>query len=111
MKYDLDQTGLYTVFRPYQLEAMRLLWENRESFSTREVWEHVNRRLESSLTTISRASVINFLGAMEKEGFLKYTETTGKGGHRKLFYSNVTEEGFKELLRQRLYTHVKDNLQ
>jgi len=111
MIYDLDETGLHTVFKHYQLEAMRLLWENHASFSTKDVWQHVNEALEPSMKTISRSSIINFLDTMEKEGFLEYTEITGKGGHRRLYYSNINEDKFKAALQSRIYNHVKNNLQ
>jgi len=110
MKYDLTETGLNTVFKQYQLEAMRLLWENHESFSTREVWNHVNEKLEPCMKTISRASIINFLDAMENEKVLEYTETTGKGGHRRLYYSNIDEDGFRKELLSRLIDSANKNL-
>ena len=46
--------------------------------------------------TISRASVINFLDSMVDDGILAYTETTGKGGYRRIYMFKYDEAGFKE---------------
>jgi len=46
--------------------------------------------------TISRASVINFLDSMVDDGILAYTETTGKGGYRRIYMFKHDEAGFKE---------------
>ena len=118
MKYNINAEGLGSIFKPYQEIAMKLLWENRESFSTRQVWEHVNAEFgrdtpdtipASIPQTISRASIINLLLAMEKENHLKYTTTTGKGGHRRLYYSEVDENGFKRAFLVRLIDSANKN--
>jgi len=90
---DLTQDpGLGLVLKDYQEAAMHILWKTGEG-SSRDVWEAVNKNL-LGIRTISRASIINFLNAMVDEGFLSYTETTGKGGHRRIYTVAVTEEEF-----------------
>jgi len=96
---DLSQEGLAMLFKDYQEVAMKLLWGTDKSQSSRDVWIHVNQQLEKvggrpngKRPDISRASIINFLNRMVDEGVLGYTETTGKGGHRRLYYAELTEE-------------------
>ena len=69
---------------------MQILWEGG-NHSSRQVWEEVNKRMP---TTISRASIINFLNAMVDDGALGYTETTGKGGYRRIYTAAKDEQEF-----------------
>ena len=75
---DLSETGLEMFFRPYQIEALELLWNTEETLSSRKVWEQVNQKLDG---TISRASIINFLNASVENGLrlLRKEATRGSG--------------------------------
>ena len=85
---DLTEKGLEMFFKPYQIAALDLLWNNDEHLSSREVWEQVNEKLDG---TISRASIINFLNASVENGLLDYMETTGKGGYRRLYTPKLSK--------------------
>jgi hypothetical protein len=104
LEIDLSQSGLRLVFKDYMEEAMNLLWgeveyqgkareNNGLEFSSREVWTHINNTIETR-ESISRASVINFLNAMCTDGFLDYSEITGKGGHRRIYRAKITKASF-----------------
>jgi predicted transcriptional regulator len=91
--------GLSKVFRDYQEEALRFVWErNEEGAISREVWSHTNDRLVGK--TISRASIINFLNAMVDEGVLDYDERTGKGGYHRVYRPKLNETAFKKYVAQ-----------
>jgi hypothetical protein len=93
--FDTREDGFRTVVKDYQEMALRFVWGSGEGgFSSREAWLNVNKELGGS-GSISRASIINFLNAMVDEGALSYTETTGKGGHRRIYSPPLDEEGFK----------------
>ena len=83
------------LFKDYQEEALKYLWETDDGKSSRQVWTHTNQAL-TGIRTISRASIINFLNAMVDEGVLTYTEITGKGGHRKIYAAEMNENSFKQ---------------
>ena len=51
------------------------------------------RSLEGS---ISRASIINFLNDVVDEELLTFTETTGKGGHHRVYYMKYGETEYKQ---------------
>jgi len=51
---------------------------------------------ESPKGPISRASIINFLNEMVDEELLNFTETTGKGGHHRVYYIKYGETEFIE---------------
>lgn len=88
LNLDLQETGLAMFFKPYQITSLNILWKSDEPQSSRQVWERVNEELSES---ISRASIINFLNASVDNGLLDYTETTGKGGYRRLYSSKLTK--------------------
>jgi len=64
-----------------------------EGANSRAVWVNVNESLQGS---ISRASIINYLNAMVDEALLTYTETTGKGGHQRVYYMKHGETELKQ---------------
>jgi predicted transcriptional regulator len=93
---DTAGKGLAMVLKDYQEVALRYLWRlDGEGASSRDVWMQVNEDLKGK-RTISRASIINFLNSMVDEGVLNYTETTGKGGHRRIYSAKFDEAEFKQ---------------
>jgi hypothetical protein len=95
---DTSSEGLEMVLKDYQEAALRYLWRlDGGGASSRDVWVQVNEDLKGK-RTISRASIINFLNSMVDEGVLNYTETTGKGGHRRIYSAKYDEAGFKEYI-------------
>ena len=95
VSYDASKSGLGTILRDYQESALRYLWRlGGQGAGSRDVWVQVNQELGGR--TISRASVINFLDSMTDEGILTFTETTGKGGYRRIYMFKYDEAGFKE---------------
>ena len=93
---DPDKTGLEKVLRDYQIEALRMVWDDDpKGVNSREVYQYVNKQLEG-VRTISRASIINFLNAMCDEGVLAYVEETCKGGTRRKYSTGLDEEEFKK---------------
>ena len=104
LSLDLSETGLEMFFKPYQIISLDILWNNEETLGSRQVWEQANEQLPG---TISRASIINFLNASVENGFLDYVETTGKGGHRRLYSSRLTKPETSTFLTEK----VRESLQ
>ena len=97
---DTAGEGLAMVLKDYQEEALKYLWRlNGDGASSRDVWVQVNKDLEGK-RTISRASIINFLNSMVDEGVLNYIETTGKGGHRRIYSAKYDEAEFKQFVAE-----------
>jgi len=93
---DPGKTGFEKVLRDYQIEALRMVWDDDpKGVNSREVHQHVNKQLEGA-RTISRASIINFLNAMCDEGVLAYVEETCKGGTRRKYFTGMDEGEFKK---------------
>jgi hypothetical protein len=94
LQLDTGKENLRMFFKDWQVEALRYLWTvYPEGANSRKVWENVNDRLQGS---ISRASIINYLNAMVDDDLLTYTETTGKGGHHRVYYTKHGESKFKQ---------------
>jgi len=94
LKLDTGKESLYMFFKDWQVESLRYLWRVQpEGANSRAVWVNVNESLQDS---ISRASVINFLNYMVDEALITYTETTGKGGHHRVYYMKYSETEFKQ---------------
>ena len=104
LSLDLSETGLAMFFKPYQIASLDLLWNSEESLGSRQVWEQVNQQLPN---TISRASIINFLNASVEHELLNYVETTGKGGHRRLYSAKQTKPEASAFLTEK----VRESLQ
>lgn len=100
---DPNKTGFEKVLRDYQIEALKIVWNNVDSgVTSRDVYQHVNRVLEEG-KTISRASIINFLNSMCDEGVLLYEEETCKGGMRRKYFPGLNEEGFKKFIARAVF--------
>jgi len=104
LNLDLSETGLGMFFKPYQIISLDILWKSEETLSSRQVWEEANNQLPG---TISRASIINFLNASVNNGLLDFVETTGKGGHRRLYSSKLSKPETSTYLTEK----VKESLQ
>ena len=97
--FNPDSDGLSKVFRDYQEEALRLVWnKGSEGVISREVWSQVNQNLNGK--TISRASIINFLNSLVDEGVLDFDERTGKGGYHRVYRPRLDENEFKKYLAE-----------
>ncbi len=103
LNLDLTETGFGMFFKPYQIISLDILWNSEETLSSRQVWEQANIQLTG---TISRASIINFLNASVDNGLLDYVETTGKGGHRRLYSSKLSKPETTNYLSEK----VKESL-
>ncbi len=93
---DTGKIGLEMFFKPYQVEALRVLqFRGEEGANSRIVWNTVNETLSSP---ISRASIINSLNMMVDEEVLSYTERTGKGGYHRVYKLDMSWSELKEYL-------------
>jgi len=104
LQLDTGEKGLAMFFKDWQIEILRYLWSiHPEGAKSRTVHEKVNKPPEA---TISRASVINYLNAMADEGFLGYTDNTGKGGHHRVYTAAHTEDDFKRRVAEIIVTNL-----
>jgi len=95
---DPSKDGFEKVLRDYQIEALKMVWNNGETgVTSREVYQHVNKALKG-IKTISRASIINFLNRMCDEKVISYVEETCKGGMRRKYSTGLNEDEFKKYI-------------
>lgn len=93
LSLETDKQGFEMFFKPWQIEALRVLWSHSEGANSATVWKQVNEN-----TLISRASIINYLNDMVDEGILNYTEVSGKGGYHRVYQLDLTETQLREHL-------------
>lgn len=106
--FNPEKMGLSKVFRDYQEEAVRFIWEvGKRGAISKEVWTHVNGTLVDK--TISRASIINFLNAMVDEGVFNIRMEPGKGGYRGVYTPKLDEFSFKQYLAQIVITSLMED--
>lgn len=81
MKLDLSQRGLLMLWLPWELEAMRHLWEAGETDSATAHRALVEADIRNSEgRNPSRASFIHFYGRMAREGLVDIELITWKNG-------------------------------
>ena len=87
--------GLEDVMRPYLADIMIHLWKTGEEMSSHEAmsWHHGFVKTHGG-DPMSRASYINGLNALVNNGVLSYTETTGKGGYRRIYSASMPPSSF-----------------
>jgi len=96
IEYDVSQASFLAVLKGWQLKAMQVVWNSPEGANSRTVWLKVNELLGSS--TISRASIINFLNDLKELDVLNGDDRTGKGGHHWVYKAAMDEAGFKRFI-------------
>ena len=93
---DASKQGLEMFFKPYQVEALRVLWKaGSEGGNSRQVWEGVNDSCR-----ISRAAIIQFLNAMVDEELMEYDLATGKGGQHRVYRMELSMTGLSRRLAE-----------
>jgi len=78
-----------------------------KQYTTKQIWDKVCKNLDKR---VSRATIYHFLDEIAEKGIISFETGTGRGGLRILFYSQYSEEEFKELMARNLIQSVKDNL-
>ena len=108
-KFDPSKPGLRKTLREWEELALRSMWDLREDGAkSKTVWERVNEGLGEG-KSISRASISLFLEKLEEQGVLGSRDTTGKGGHHKIYYPLMDEEGYlKYLLKTMVESMMRD---
>jgi predicted transcriptional regulator len=104
LRFDLAQEGLLHVFKPYQVEVMRFLWETQTPQDSRAVYNHIKKAGVEGAK--SRAAIINYLNHMVEEGFLDFEEKSTKGGIKRVYRLKedcVDERSFRDVLYSRFF--------
>jgi len=96
MRFDTSKKGLYTLFKPYQVELLEHIWELNEDERTGINSANAHAYVLTTKEKRSRASVIFFLNDLVEEGIMEYEEKTGKGGHQKVYFPTMSRSEFAE---------------
>lgn len=103
MKLDTTQPGLSALFFPHQGLLLQRLFTvttpDSPGLSSRELWDWLNEFCDlRGITKVSRATCIQALQALSREGILEFELETCKGGHRRLYRVNMIPAEFEDLI-------------
>jgi hypothetical protein len=105
-KFNPAEKGLRKTLREYQEIALRYIWSvGEEGAGSGKTWIHVNEQLADG-KSISRASIIFYLNRMVDEGVLGFRVGTGKGGHHRIYITELDESGYKKYVVKTLLDSV-----
>ena len=90
-KIDTTKTGVEAIMKPYQYGIITHILDREEGITSGEMHAH----LEFMGYSISRASVINYVQLLAKEGIITQEKQTGKGGYRGVYSAKLN---FKQIL-------------
>ena len=76
----------------YKKYIIRKLLYDKEQIGSGAMWKHLIEIMGDNHP--SRASVIFFLNDLVDSGYASYISATGKGGHHRLYYTELTSEEF-----------------
>jgi hypothetical protein len=108
MKFDTNEEGLLTLFKPYQAVLLEYLWELNEKERVGQNSGQAYKFLQDKPEKKSRASVIFFLNDMVEEGVLEYEEKTGKGGHHRVYYPKMDRDEFADYVVGQITSKLKE---
>ena len=101
-KIDTTKTGMEAILKPYQYGIIMHILDKKDGIKSGDMHAH----LELEGYTISRASVINYLQTLQKNGIIIQIAESGKGGIHQVYSAKLN---FKEILTNIVET-VMDKL-
>lgn len=96
--------GSKALVTDYQKEIVRAILSTKEPMGSGKVWMLLKDLMGDNHP--SRASVIFFLNDLVECGYAKWKDATGKGGHHRLYYTELTIEEFI----QKIHTDIREKL-
>ena len=94
LKLDTSKTGIDAIFKPYQIEAIKIVIDSKE-IGSGALHKKIN---EHEGIKISRAMTIQFMNALVDQELAFFREVPGKGGYGKLYRIPFPLEEFNEIV-------------
>lgn len=96
--------GSQVLVPDFKKNTLRKLLSDKEPIGSGKMWKHLVEIMGDNHP--SRASVIFFLNDLVEFGYAKWKDATGKGGHHRLYYTELTIEEFI----QKIHTDIREKL-
>lgn len=103
MQLNTDKKGLAAIYKEWQIPLIEKLLDG-QPMTSRTAYKFLEERnirtsgkgtkSRDSSTSVSRASVINFLNDMVDQDLLNYDVKSGKGGYHRIYQLILTREVF-----------------
>jgi len=100
--------GSQALVTDYQKNIIRKLLSEKENIGSGAMWKHLIEIMDDNHP--SRASVIFFLNDLVDYGYASWLDATGKGGHHRLYYTELTPEQFEKKVYVDVNQKLKDAL-
>ncbi len=104
MKLDLNNKGWESVFRPWQIKAINILYKHPHGANTYTIHSDFEPR------EVSRASVIGFLATLAREGLVKVVTRTNKGGKQAVYSPKLSQTELSLEIVKRIDVFISKNL-
>ena len=92
----IKRTGSKVLVEDYKKEILIKLLDTDEPIGSGKMYNHLVDIMNGD--NPSRASVIFFLNALVENKYISFNDATGKGGHHKLYYSELTKDEWKNVI-------------
>jgi len=103
-----EREGSKVLVPDYQKNIIKKLISQKEPTGSGSFHKHLIEVMGDKAP--SRASVIFFLNDLVEYGYADWKDATGKGGHHRLYYSELTPELFEKKVYVDINTKLKDAL-
>ncbi|MBA7490195.1 hypothetical protein ES702_00730 [subsurface metagenome] len=100
--------GSQVLVPDYKKNIIRKLLSIEEKINSGSMWKYLLKEMPDDFP--SRASVIFFLNDLVDHEYATYETTTGKGGHHRLYYTELTPEQFEKKVYVDINNKLKDAL-
>jgi len=114
VKYDTSKIGWRSILKDYAADLLEKFiqeWSLKgEPFemNSGEAFRYESKQLEKEKRTISRASIIVALNYMVDIGLLKHRDTTGKGGHHRVYSLANTPYQLERFVVTNILQRIRD---
>ena len=99
MKLDTEKEGWLSVFKDWEIKAINHAYDFPEGFESIKIYELMKDE-------VSRASIINFLNRMDRDGMISSVIRTGKGGKRPFYTPHLSKQEMARLVKNVLNEHL-----
>lgn len=100
--------GSQALVTDYQKDIIKAIVSSKETTSSGEMYKLLINLMGDKAP--SRASVIFFLNDLVDAKYANFKDGTGKGGHHRLYYTNLTSELFEKKVYVDINQKIKDAL-
>ena len=94
-------------FSEYKINLIKMFFDDPTNIGSGAAWKFLQKTMDKPP---SRASVIFFLNDLVTWGYLKFIEATGKGGYHKLYFLDMSNDEFINLIYKNTQAQLDERI-